>query len=78
MKPKSMSSTSSKEKCPMYSISDSSTVITGNDTEEIIQELFDSLLRKNQTGLQQSELRTLFLIIVRAIITTIVQIMITA
>ena len=38
----------------MYSKSDSTTVVIGNDTDEIIQELFDSLLHKYQIGLEQS------------------------
>ena len=41
MKPKFMSSTDSSEKCMMYSKSDSSIVMIGNDAVEIIQKLFD-------------------------------------
>ena len=46
MKPKFMSSTKSNEKCTMYSKSDSSIVMIGNDTDETIQECFDSFLQK--------------------------------
>ena len=51
IKPKFMSSTDSNEKRTMFSKSDSSIVMIGNDTDEIIQELFDSLLNKYQIGL---------------------------
>ena len=44
MKPKFMLSTDSNEKRTMYSKSDSSIVMTGNDTNKIIQKLFYSLL----------------------------------
>ena len=43
MKPKFMSSKDSNEKCGMYCKSDSSMVMISNDTDEIIQENFDSL-----------------------------------
>ena len=42
MKPKSMSSSGTKEKRVMYSKSDSSFVMIGNDTQ-IIQELLNNL-----------------------------------
>ena len=41
MKPKFMSSTDNSEKRSMYSKSDSSIVMIGNDAVEIIQKLFD-------------------------------------
>ena len=54
MKPKFMSSSNRNEKHTMYSKSDSSTFMIGNDTDKIIQELFDSFLHKYQIGLEQS------------------------
>ena len=38
----------------MYSESDNVEIMTGFDTDEIIQELFKSLLRRYQLGLEQS------------------------
>ena len=54
IKPKFMSSTDSNEIRMMYSKSDSSIVMIGNDTHKIIQELFDSFLEKYQISLEQS------------------------
>ena len=54
MKSKFMSSTDSNEKRARYSKSDNNIVMIGNDTDEIIQDFFDLLLRKYQTGLEQS------------------------
>ena len=53
MKPNVISSTDSFKKCTMYSKSDSSIVMVGNDMEEIIQEHYDSLLHKYQIVLEQ-------------------------
>ena len=40
--------------CKMYSKSDHRTIMIGNNTNEIIQELFHSLVHKYQIGLEQS------------------------
>ena len=53
LKPKLMSPTNSNEKRSIYCKSDSSIAIIGNDTDKIIQKLFDSLFNKNQIGLEQ-------------------------
>ena len=54
IKPKFMSSRDSNEICMMYSNSDSSIVMIGNDTHKIIQELFYSFTEKYQISLEQS------------------------
>ena len=54
MKSNFMSSTDNNEKGVMYSKSDSSIVMIGNHSEEIIQNLFHFLLHKNQINLQES------------------------
>ena len=54
MNPKFMLSTDSNEKRTMYPESDSSIVMIGNDTDEIIQEHLHSLLHKYKIGLDQS------------------------
>ena len=56
MKPKFMSSTGSNKILKvftMYSKSDSRIVVIRNDRDEIIQEIFDSILHKYQIGLEQ-------------------------
>ena len=52
IKLKFMSSTGSNEKRTMYSKSNNSIAIIGNDTDKIIQKLFDSLLHKHQINLR--------------------------
>ena len=54
MKPKFMSSTDGYEKRMMYSKRDSGKVMISNETNEIIQNLFNPLLYKYQIGLEQS------------------------
>ena len=49
-----MLSTDSNKNCSVYSKSNSSITMIGNDTNKIIQELFDSFLRKYQIHLEQS------------------------
>ena len=51
MKPNFISSTYDIEICTMYSKSNSRIVMIGNDMDEIIQELFDSLFYKYQIAL---------------------------
>ena len=53
LKLKFMSSVDCNEKCARYSKSNSSIVTIDNDTDEIIQKLFDSLFHKYQIGLDQ-------------------------
>ena len=54
MKPKFMSSISSNKEHTMCSKSDSNIIMIGYDTDEIIQELFDSLFHRYQIGQEQS------------------------
>ena len=54
LKPKSKSSLDRKENYTIYSKSYNSTFMIDNDTDEIIQELLDSLLPKYQIVLEQS------------------------
>ena len=54
MKPKFLSSTDCNKKCKTYSKSDSSIVMIGNGTDEIIQKPFDLIFHKCQIGLAQS------------------------
>ena len=51
--PKFMSSTDSNEKRIMRTKSDNTDIIISKDIDEIVQELFGSLLRRYQTGLEQ-------------------------
>ena len=51
--PKFMSSTDSNEKLIMCTKSDNTDIIISKDIDEIVQELFGSLLRRYQTGLEQ-------------------------
>ena len=51
IKPEIMSSTNTNEK---RTKSDSNIIMIANDTDEIVQELFDSILPKYQVGLEQS------------------------
>ena len=40
--------------CTIHSKNDNTEIMTGSKTEEIIEELFDSLLQKCQKGLEES------------------------
>lgn len=56
MQPKFMSSLGSTKILKVFTIyskSDSRIVVIGNDRDEIIQEIFDSILQKYQIGLEQ-------------------------
>ena len=53
MKPKFISSIDSNEKCILQTKSDNIEIMIVKDTDEIIQELFDSLLNRYQEGLEQ-------------------------
>ena len=53
MKPKFISSTDSNAKYAMYLKSSSNIIMTGSNIDEIIQEVFDLLIHRCQTGLEQ-------------------------
>ena len=40
--------------CSLYSRRDNKEIVIGNEVDEIIQELFDSLLQRYQKGLEES------------------------
>ena len=54
MKPEFMSSTDSREKSTTHTKSDNLKIMNGSDIDEIIQWLFDSLLKRHQEGLEES------------------------
>ena len=54
MKPKFMSSTDSNENCTVNNESENIEITIGEDTDEIIQELFDLLSHSYQASLEQS------------------------
>ena len=44
----------SEEICTMHSKSDNIEILIGNETDEVIKDLFDSLLQRYQKGLEES------------------------
>lgn len=54
MKPLFMSSTDSNENCTVNNKSENIEITIGEDTDEIIQELFDLLSHSYQTCMEQS------------------------
>ena len=49
-----MSSKDSDETCTRHTKSNNMEIMTGNETDEIIRELFESLLQRYQEGLEGS------------------------
>ena len=49
-----ISSGDSKETCTMYTKSDNIKSVMGNETDEIIEEFFESLLKRYQKRLEQN------------------------
>ena len=54
MKPKFMASTDSNEKRTIHTQNENAEIMIGEDRDEIIQERFDSLLRRCQTDNEKS------------------------
>ena len=48
-----ISSKDSRETCAMHTKSDNMEIIIGNETDEIVKELFESLLKRYQKGLEE-------------------------
>ena len=48
------SSKDSEETCTMYSKSDNIKIMVGNETDKIIEDLFDSFLQRYQSNLEES------------------------
>ena len=63
MKINFISSKDSDETRTMHTTSDNIEIMMGSETDEIIEELFESLLQRYQEGLEESMKANLFLIV---------------